>query len=496
MSRTKAKRELNTPPTRIRSAHSMKFFLNGEWQHRDEVIEIRNPFDGNVIDTVPKATTDEVDAALASAASGAKTMSATTGYERFELLHRTAQLIRDRTEELAQTISAEAGKPISEARIEVGRASQTMELSGEEAKRLGGEVLPLDGGQGVRAKLGFTLRVPCGIVVAISPFNFPLNLVCHKIGPALAAGNAVVLKPASDTPLSALKLVEILLEAGMPPMALSCLTGGGGTIGRQLCADPRVRKITFTGSREVGEDICQTAGLKKVTMELGSNCPLIVLPDADLDQVTDAIALSGYANAGQVCISTQRVITQQSIHDELMAKLIPKIAALNAGDQLRDETKVGPMIRETDAARVENWLQEAVKQGGSLACGGERDGTLVKPALVDNANEDMKLCQEELFGPAVAVMNATDVNQAIALANTSDYGLGAGIFTQDIDAAMQFAQAVQSGNIHINSSAMWRADLMPYGGLKGSGMGKEGPKYAVAEMTESKTVVIHSKPVP
>jgi len=473
----------------------MKFFLSGVWQNRDEVIEVRNPFDGSVIDSVPEATAEDVDSALATAAHGAKTMAAMTGYERFELLQRAAQLIRERAEDLSKTISTEAGKPITEARIEVGRAAQTLELSGEEAKRLGGEVLPLDGGQGVRDKFGFTLRVPCGIVVAISPFNFPLNLVCHKVGPALAAGNAVILKPASDTPLSALKLVEVLLDAGMPPMALSCVTGGGGTIGSQLCADPRVRKITFTGSRKVGEDICRSAGLKKVTMELGSNCPLIILPDADLDQVSDAITLSGYANAGQVCISTQRVITHQSVHDELMTKLTPKIAAMNAGDQLRDETKVGPMIRETDAARVEDWLQEAVKQGGSLVCGGERSGTLVKPSLIDNAKEDMKLCREELFGPAVAVMNATGVKQAIELANASDYGLGAGIFTQDIDAAMQFAREVHSGNIHINSSAMWRADLMPYGGLKGSGMGKEGPKYAIAEMTELKTVVIHSKPI-
>ena len=471
----------------------MKFFLQGEWQDRDAVIEVRNPFDGSVLDTVPCATDADVETALATATNGAVTMAATTGYERFEILRRAADLIRERAGDLAHTISSEAGKPITEARIEVGRGAQTLELSGEEAKRLGGEVLPLDGSQGVKGKLGFTLRVPCGIVAAVSPYNFPLNLVAHKIGPALAAGNAVILKPASDTPLTALKLVEILLDAGMPPLALSCLTGSGATVGNAICSDPRVRKISFTGSREVGEAICQAAGLKKVTMELGSNCPLIVLPDADINLAAEAIAVSGYANAGQVCISTQRVITHQSVHDELMQAVTPLVQHLKAGNQLQDDTKVGPLIRESDAERVESWINEAKTDGAGLICGGNRNGSLVQPALLDAATTDMRICQEELFGPAVSVMNANDVADAIRLANDSDYGLGAGIFTQDIDAAMRFAREVHSGNIHINSGPMWRADLMPYGGLKYSGMGKEGPKYAVEEMTETKSVVIHSK---
>ena len=469
----------------------MKFFLSGEWQDRDEVIEVCNPFDGSLIDTVPRATPGDVDRAVGSAEQGALTMAGMTGYERFEMLQKVALLIRGRADDLAHTISAEAGKPITEARIEVGRAAQTMELSGEEAKRLGGEVLPLDGSQGVRDRIGLTLRVPCGIVAAIAPFNFPLNLVCHKVGPALAAGNAVILKPASDTPLVALKLVELLLEAGMPPLALSCVTGGGNDVGGRLCADSRVRKISFTGSREVGEEICRTAGLKKVTMELGSNCPLAVLPDADLDAVSSAIAVSGFSNAGQVCISTQRVIAHRSVHDELMQQLIPKVESLKTGDQLQEETKVGPMIRERDASRVESWLGEAVEQGGGLLCGGERSGTVLTPEVVDAASREMKICSEELFGPAVAVMNATDVDDAIRLSNASEYGLGAGVFTKDIDVAMRFAREVHSGNIQINSGPMWRADLMPYGGLKGSGLGKEGPKYAVEEMTEMKTVVIH-----
>ncbi|MCA9179394.1 MAG: aldehyde dehydrogenase family protein, partial [Planctomycetales bacterium] len=263
----------------------MKFYLAGQWQDRSDVIEVVNPYDGQVVDTVPRATADDVESALVAATAGAKVMAQLPAYERFKILRQATDLMRARTEDLAQTISREEGKTLAEARGEVSRSAQTLELSGEEAKRLSGEVLPLEGGEGVVNKLGFTLRVPCGVVAAITPFNFPLNLVCHKVGPAIAAGNAVILKPASDTPLVAMKLVEILLEAGLPSLAISCITGGGREIGETLCRDPRVRKISFTGSRDVGERICSIAGIKRVTMELGSNSPLIVMPDADLEKV-------------------------------------------------------------------------------------------------------------------------------------------------------------------------------------------------------------------
>ena len=269
------------------------------------------------------------------------------GMNDFKILRKAADLLQQRREEFAQTISREEGKPIREARVEVDRSVQTLELSGEEAKRLSGEVLPLDGGQGVKKKLGMTLRVPCGIVAAITPFNFPLNLVCHKIGPAIAAGNAVLLKPASDTPLSALKLVEILLESGLPPLALSCITGSGRVVGYQICSDPRVRKISFTGSQEVGEQICKIAGIKRVTMELGSNSPLVVLPDADIDQVVSATVVGGFANAGQVCISTQRLIVSAEIHDEVMNELIPE----GRIDRVRRPTAIRNRIG-TDGATI------------------------------------------------------------------------------------------------------------------------------------------------
>ena len=469
----------------------MKMFLRGEWVDRDEKIEVKNPFDDSVVDTVPQATAADVDAALAGALEGAEIMRSIPGYERFQMLRRAADLMVERQDDLGRTISSEEGKVLGEGIFEAGRSAITIEHSAEEAKRLGGEVLPLDGAPGTAGKLGFTLRVPCGVVAAITPFNFPLNLVCHKVGPALAAGNAVVVKPASDTPLSALRLVEILLEAGVPPLAITCITGSGGTIGDALCADERVRKISFTGSAEVGKHICQVAGLKKVTMELGSNSPLIVMDDADLAKVAEATVKTGFANAGQVCISAQRVIALDAVYEDLIDALKPQVAKIAAGNQFDASIGMGPMIRGRDAHRVASWIDEAVSQGARLVAGGQRNGTLLQPTLLADVQADMRVSRDEIFGPAVGVARASDIDHAIALANDTRYGLSAGVFTQDIDRAMQFARRVHSGNIQINWGPMWRADLMPYGGLKESGMGKEGPKYAIEEMTEMKTVVIH-----
>lgn len=471
----------------------MKLYSKGAWRGGDESIEVINPFDGQIVDTVPRATAQDVEEAIESAQRGAGDMKSLTGYERFEILSRATALLRQRADEIARTLSLEEGKPLAEALFEVDRSAQTLELSGEEAKRLSGEVLPLDGGKGVKNKLGFTLRVPCGVIAAIAPFNFPLNLVCHKVGPAIAAGNSVILKPASDTPLVSLKLVEILLEAGLPPLGISCLTGSGSLIGEKICSDPRVRKISFTGSKEVGERICAVAGIKKVTMELGSNCPLVVLPDADLDEVANLAVSSAYTNAGQVCISAQRLIVMESVREALIETMKPKVEALKVGDQLLEETGIGPMVRKSDASRVESWIQEAVGDGAQLVCGGERDGALMQPTLLDGATPDMRVCREELFGPAVSVMSVSSIDEAIRLANDTEFGLSAGLFTKDIDAAMRFAREVDSGNIHINWGPLWRTDAMPYGGMKGSGTGKEGPKYAIEEMTEMKSVVIHSK---
>ena len=469
----------------------MKMYVAGEWVDKHAKIDVINPFDGKPFDTVPKGDVKDVERALESAVRGAQAMAKLPGYERYRILKKAADLIEARTEEFGRTITLEEGKVIAEGRVEAARAVQTLTLSGEEAKRLHGETVPFDGAPGTVNKLGFTLRVPCGVVAAISPFNFPLNLVCHKVGPAIAAGNAVVIKPASDTPLSALKLTEVLLEAGLPPEGVQCVTGPGGEIGDALCKDPRVRKITFTGSRDVGERICKMAGIKKVTMELGSNSPIIVMPDADLKKVAAAVASTGYANAGQVCISTQRVITSGKVYSDFLSTLKPAVEALTTGNPLDEKVKMGPMIRESDAVRVESWVKEALGSGARLVTGGTRRGAMYAPTIVADVKPEMRVSCDELFGPAVAVTPFDTIEQAIALANDSNYGLAAGIFTENLEWAMRFVREVHSGNLMVNWGPQWRADLMPYGGLKESGFGKEGPRYAVEEMSELKLVCFH-----
>lgn len=454
-------------------------------------VEITSPYDGSVVDAVPVASESEIERALTNAAHGAATMRTTSGYERSIWLRRAATLLEEKTELLAHTITREEGKILAESRFEVSRAVQTLELSAEEAKRISGDGIPLDGAPGGANKLGFTLRVPCGVVVAITPFNFPLNLVAHKVGPALAGGNAVVVKPASNTPLTALLLVELLLEAGVPGDAVQCLTGSGATLGEALCRDRRVRKISFTGSYEVGDRICRTAGMKKVTMELGSNAPLVVMDDADLEKVVTATIATGFANAGQVCISAQRILVDRRVCGDYLSALKPRVESLKTGDPLVADTKMGPLVRSRDAERVEAWIDEAVQQGAHLLTGGARHGAFVEPAIIADARPEMRVCREELFGPAVAVAAFDDLDEAIANANDTRYGLSAAIFTESLNHAMKFVRLVHSGNLHVNWGPMWRADLMPYGGLKDSGMGKEGPRYAIDEMTEEKMVVVH-----
>lgn len=469
----------------------MKMFLAGAWTDKPKKIEVHNPYDHSVIDTVPKGDAGDVESALAFAERGAKVMAKLTGYERWKILRTAADLMAARNDELGRTISSEEGKVIAEGRGEASRAVETMMGSAEEAKRIHGETVPLDADPTGSKKLGFTLRVPCGVVAAIAPFNFPLNLVTHKVGPALAAGNSVIIKPASDTPLSALKLTEILLEAGLPPEGIQCVAGPGGEIGDALVADRRVRKVTFTGSREIGDRICRTAGIKKVTMELGSNSPVIVMPDADLDKVATVLAMTGYGNAGQTCISTQRVLAAKKVYGDLLGSLKPKVEALTTGNQLDEKSKVGPMVKESEAVRVDSWINEAVAGGARLVAGGGRRGAIYMPAVVADVHPDMRISRDELFGPAVAVTPFDTIEEAIALANDSVYGLAAGIFTENVEWAMKFAREAEAGNLHVNWGSQWRVDLMPYGGLKDSGFGKEGPRYAVEEMTELKMVVFH-----
>jgi glyceraldehyde-3-phosphate dehydrogenase (NADP+) len=327
--------------------------------------------------------------------------------------------------------------------------------------------------------------------VAITPFNYPSLLVLHKIAPALAAGNAVILKPARKTPLTALKLVEILLDAGLDPEAISCVTGPGAELGEQLCRDPRVRKVSFTGNSATGEAITRVAGVKRLSLELGASCPVVVLPDADIELAARAVSIGGYVNAGQVCISVQRVLVDRAVVGDFLDALTPLVGAIQTGDPLDPATTVGVLVSETEARRVEGAIRDSTAAGARVLVGGERDGTKITPAVVADVDPASPFSQDELFGPAVAVSTASGIDEAIRLANDSPYGLGAGVFTRDVSSALRFAREVDAGNVHINWTPLWRADLMPYGGLKSSGFGKEGPRWAVEEMTETKTVILH-----
>jgi acyl-CoA reductase-like NAD-dependent aldehyde dehydrogenase len=470
----------------------MKMFVAGEWTTGSKQEEVRSPYSGEVVDTVPVAGIADAQRALDTAVQGARLQRVTTAYDRQAVLHKAAALADERVDQLARTISAESGKTLAEATGEASRAGEILRLSAFEGTQLYGESLPLDAHRGAGlAKLGFTLRQPCGVVVAITPFNFPLLLVLHKIGPALAAGNAVVLKPARTTPLTALLLAEILLDAGLPPEALSVLPGPGGELGDVLCSDPRVRKISFTGSTAVGERITRVAGVKKLSLELGASCPVVVLPDADLELAARSVAVGGYGNAGQVCISVQRVIVDRSVTADFLDALDEKVAQIRTGDPVDAATTMGPLITKREAERVQAAIRQAADDGAKVLRSGERDGTVVQPAIVTDVDPDSAFSQDELFGPAVAVTPASTVDEAISIANNTRYGLGAGIFTRDVSNALRFAREAEAGNVHVNWSPLWRADLMPYGGFKGSGIGKEGPRAAVAEMTEVKTVVLH-----
>ncbi|QDT66047.1 aldehyde dehydrogenase family protein [Calycomorphotria hydatis] len=469
----------------------MQLFFAGEWQSTAQTMEVTNPFDGSVIDTVPRASGKDVERAITTLVDGARTMRSMTAYRRAEILFKAVELLSQRRDEFGETISSEEGKPLAEGKGEANRSIETLQLSAEEAKRLTGETVPMDAASNGAGRVGFTMRVPCGVVAAITPFNFPLNLVMHKVGPALAAGNAILIKPASDTPLSALKLVEVLLEAGVPANAIACVVGPGGELGSAICEDPRVRKISFTGSDEVGEKICRMAGIKKVTMELGGNAPVIIMDDADLEAAAGAIARTGYSNAGQTCISAQRIYAHRSVHADYVDALKPLVEGLPVGNQLLAETKVGPMVRRADAERVESWIQEAADAGAHIVVGGKREDSLYAPTIIDNTNKSMRVSREELFGPAVAIQAVDSIDEAIHLASDTPYGLAAGIFTKDISRAMRFAKEVDCGVLNINGSSTYRADQMPYGGLGRSGLGKEGPKYTIKEMTDEKMVVWH-----
>ena len=471
--------------------------INGEWVDAvaGEREDVTSPFDGRVVGTVPLARAADATRAIDAAVSGFDRWRRTPAHERAAILMRAAALADERAEDIANIMSGENGKSLLEARGEAGRSGEIIRLSAFEGSQLYGETLPLDANKGTGFdKIGFTIRQPVGVVVAISPFNYPALLVLHKIAPALAAGNAVVLKPARSTPLTALAVAQCFVDAGLPAGVLNVVTGPGAEVGDALVRDRRVRKISFTGSTAVGEHIASIAGITKMSLELGASGPVIVLDDADIDAAAHSISLGGYINAGQVCISAQRIIVAESIVGDFLDALTPKVQAIRVGDPFASDTMVGSMISRTEADRVTASIRAAVAAGARLVTGGEQDGSLIQPAIVAEVDPYSAFAQDELFGPAVAISTARDVNHAIELANSTAYGLGAGVFTNNIANSIHAIREIESGVVHINWTQLWRADLMPYGGLKSSGIGKEGPRSAIAEMTEVKTVIMHGTP--
>ena len=469
----------------------MKMLLDGQWVDRDEKIKVIDPFDNSLIDTVPSATTDDVETALAAAVKGFEITKKMTVYDRAQILFKTAAIISERIEEFATIIAREGSKTIKEARKEASRCVNTMTASAEESKRILGETIPFDSFPGGEKRRGYYYRFPIGVILAITPFNDPLNLVAHKIGPAFAAGNSVILKPATVTPLSAIKLVEAMVEAGMPPMAIQVITGHGSRIGDPLVSDERVRMISFTGGVEAGKHIASKAGIKKIGMELGSNSPVIVWKDADLDLAVESCVSGAFWAAGQNCIGVQRLLVHKDIYNEFKTRFVERTKKYKIGDKMKADTDMGPMITEDEAIRVEKWVNDAVAKGAVLLTGGRRKGALYEPTVLEDLPPGVTIHCEEVFGPTVNLYQIEDLDEAIKEANSLPYGLLAAIFTQDVDVAFKASYDLDCGGVMINDSTDYRLDSMPFGGVKYSGLGREGLKFSLQEMTEPKVVCFY-----
>jgi acyl-CoA reductase-like NAD-dependent aldehyde dehydrogenase len=465
-------------------------FIDGRWVKKQRTYELRAPYDGQLVAHISMADAGDVEKAIAGAQRAFQTMKNMPAYKRSEILFRVAQLLKERKEELARVIAKEAGKPIRTARGELERTIVTYQFAAEEAKRIYGETIPMDATPGGEGRIGITWREPLGVVVAITPFNFPFNLVAHKLGPAFAAGNTVVLKPAEQTPLSALTIAEIFQEAGLPDGALQVVTGSGKELSESLLTDERVKKITFTGSTSVGKLIKQKAGLRKVTLELGSNAALIVEPDAPLDKIIPRCVEGAFSFAGQVCISLQRIYVHESIYTEFSGRFIERAKQLKIGDPLDESTDISAMIHRREAERIQAWVTEAVQSGARIGLGGTRDGSIYSPTVLLDVTTDMAVSCQEVFAPIVSIAPYKELKEAIAMVNDSVYGLNIGIYTQSIHHALYAARQIEAGGVIINDIPTFRLDHMPYGGVKESGYGREGIKYAVQEMTELKFVSI------
>jgi len=466
--------------------------VGGVQRSTPQTQDVRDKYDGTTIATVSVAGTTDVEDAIRMAETVRPKMASLPAHERSRIIRDAAKLLSDRKSVLSSLIAREAGKPIRYAQAEVERTLENLDFAAGEALRIHGETVPIDASTAGNGRTGYYERFPIGIVVAISPFNFPLNLAAHKLAPAVAAGCPVILKPAGQTPLSGIELVKAFVEAGMPEGGISVITGPGSKVGEQLVADPRISKVSFTGSRLVGEHITRTAGLKKVTMELGSNSAVVIDKDCSrLDYAVDRCVLGSFYNQGQVCISVQRIFVHEEVYPPFLDRFVERTRKLVTGNPLDPATEVGPMISEAEAIRAEEWIRDAVSQGAQPVTGGTRQGVMLTPTVITGAKPGMKVMCDELFAPAVVIHKVPNFETGLRLADDSPYGLQAGVFTDNVDRALDAIAGLNVGGVMINDIPAFRVDHMPYGGNKGSGLGREGARFAIEDMTTLRMVVFN-----
>jgi len=469
-----------------------QLYIDGEWKNGVEYADLFAPHSGEKIAQIPQATKEDVEAAISAAKNAQKAMDELTAYQRGTILEQLVNLFIENREKLAEVVATEASKPLKAAYGEIDRTIATYKIAAEEAKRIYGETLPLDAVPGGEGRITYTVREPIGVIGAITPFNFPFNLVAHKVGPAIAAGNTIVLKPASQTPLSALALAELIDQTDLPKGAFNIVTGKGSVVGDALVCHPDVKAVTFTGSPEVGIALKNKAGLKRVTLELGSNAALIIDQGVQLtDELINRCVWGSFVNNGQVCISLQRIYVHESLMDEFVLKVKDATEQLKIGSPLDLDTDISALISQKDVERIDKWVQQSIKDGAKLVAGGKKvDERIFEPTVLANVKNSCEVVCHEVFGPVVTVNSFEKLEEAFEEVNNSRYGLQAGIFTDNIRHALLATKKLHVGGVLINDVPTFRVDLMPYGGVKESGYGREGIKYAIQEMTELKMISI------
>ncbi len=467
-----------------------KLWINGQWEAAERTYDLASPYSGEIIAKVAKANVQDVERAIEGAHEAFQSFKKMAAYDRAEILYNVVTIMRERKQELAEILAKEAAKPISAGLVEIDRTIATYQFSAEATKQSTGETVPMDAAPGVTDRLGYTKRVPLGVISAITPFNFPFNLVAHKVGPAVAAGNTIVLKPATQTPLSALVLAEIFKEAGLPDGCLQIVTGSGGELGDILVTHPLIKKVTFTGSGAVGLKMKEKVGLRRITLELGSNAAVIVEPSTPLEKMIPRAVSGAFNFAGQVCISLQRIYVHQSIYDEFVEKFVAETKKLRLGDPMNSETDVSAMIHPHEVERIKSWIEDAKAKGAVVATGAELTERTLTPTVMTHVTADMRIVCEETFAPIVSIVSYETLDEAISLVNDTELGLNVGIYTNVLTDAMRAADELEAGAVIINDIPTFRVDHMPYGGVKMSGYGKEGIKYALEEMTHLKFITM------